>query len=131
MPFTINYFPLSALVAQSCLTLCDPVDCRPLFPSPGDLPNPGIEPRSPALQGDSLPTEPQFTTKNSSVHGISQARILEWFAIFFSKIIFLNRAHFSSANSQKYSRHSHSIRVIITRWTCSLLQHFSVDTDKM
>ena len=26
-------------------------------PSPGDLPNPGIEPRSPALQADSLPTE--------------------------------------------------------------------------
>ena len=29
------------------------------FPSPGDLPNPGIEPRSPALQADSLPAEPQ------------------------------------------------------------------------
>ena len=28
------------------------------FPSPGDLPNPGIEPRSPALQADSLPAEP-------------------------------------------------------------------------
>ena len=27
------------------------------FPSPGDLPSPGIEPRSPALQADSLPTE--------------------------------------------------------------------------
>ena len=27
------------------------------FPSLGDLPNPGIEPRSPALQADSLPTE--------------------------------------------------------------------------
>ena len=27
------------------------------FPSPGDLPDPGIEPRSPALQADSLPTE--------------------------------------------------------------------------
>ena len=27
------------------------------FPSPGDLPNPGIEPRSPALQPNSLPTE--------------------------------------------------------------------------
>ena len=27
------------------------------FPSPGDLPNPGIEPRSPALQADSLPVE--------------------------------------------------------------------------
>ena len=28
------------------------------FPSPGDLPNPGIEPRSPVLQADSLPSEP-------------------------------------------------------------------------
>ena len=28
------------------------------FPSPGDLPNPGIEPRSPALQNDCLPSEP-------------------------------------------------------------------------
>ena len=28
-------------------------------PSPGDLPNPGIEPRSPALQADSLPADPQ------------------------------------------------------------------------
>jgi len=29
-----------------------------MFPSPADLPNPGIEPRSPALQVDSLPSEP-------------------------------------------------------------------------
>ena len=29
------------------------------FPFSGDLPNPGIEPRSPALQVDSLPAEPQ------------------------------------------------------------------------
>ena len=29
-----------------------------LFPSPGDLPNPGIEPSTPALQADSLPSEP-------------------------------------------------------------------------
>ena len=28
------------------------------FPSLGDLPNPGIEPRSPTLQGGSLPSEP-------------------------------------------------------------------------
>ena len=28
------------------------------FPSPGDLPNPGIKPGSPALQADSLPCEP-------------------------------------------------------------------------
>ena len=31
---------------------------RLLFPSPGDLPDPGIEPRSPALQADALPSEP-------------------------------------------------------------------------
>ena len=29
-----------------------------LFPSPGDLPNPGMEPASLALQADSLPSEP-------------------------------------------------------------------------
>ena len=29
-----------------------------LFPSPGDLPNPGIKPRSPALQADALTSEP-------------------------------------------------------------------------
>ena len=33
--------------------------CRGLpFPSPEDLPNPGITPESPALQADSLPSEP-------------------------------------------------------------------------
>ena len=64
------------VVAQLCLTLCDPMDYRarqaPLsmefsrqgywsgspFPSPGDLPNPGIEPESPALQAEFLPSEP-------------------------------------------------------------------------
>ena len=35
------------------------------FPSPGDLPNPGIEPRSAALQVDSLPAEPQGKPKNT------------------------------------------------------------------
>ena len=60
-------------VTQSCLTLCDPMDCRlpgssvcgilqarvlewVAVSSPGDLPNPGIEPMSPALQADALPT---------------------------------------------------------------------------
>ena len=28
------------------------------FPSPGNLPDPGIEPKSPRLQADSLPSEP-------------------------------------------------------------------------
>ena len=60
-------------VAQSCPTLCDPMDhtirgilqARILeyFPSPGDPPNPGIEPRSLTLQVDSLPAKPQGKPK--------------------------------------------------------------------
>ena len=58
-------------VAQSCPTLCDPMyytvhgilQARILewiaFPFSKVLPNPGIEPRSPALQAVSLPAEPQ------------------------------------------------------------------------
>ena len=41
------------------------------FPSPGDLPNPGIKPRPPALQADSLPTEPQGKPKNTGVGSLS------------------------------------------------------------
>ena len=58
---------LKLKVAQLCLTLCDPMDdtvhgilqARILepFPSPGDLPNPGIEPGSPTLQVDFLPAD--------------------------------------------------------------------------
>ena len=69
---------MKVLVAQSCPTLCNSMDnsgsdSSPLsmgflrqeywtglpFASPGDLPNPGIEPGSPALQADSSPTELQ------------------------------------------------------------------------
>ena len=33
------------------------------FSSPGDLPDPGIEPRSPSLQADALPSEPPGNQK--------------------------------------------------------------------
>ena len=38
------------------------------FPFPGDLPNPGIEPGSPVLQADSLPTEPPGNRERNRVH---------------------------------------------------------------
>ena len=41
------------------------------FPSPGELPNPGIEPRSPALQVDSLPAEPPGKPKNTGMGSLS------------------------------------------------------------
>ena len=40
-------------------------------PSPGDLPNPGIKPRSPTLQADSLPAEPQGKPKNTGMGSLS------------------------------------------------------------
>ena len=41
------------------------------FPSPVDLPNPGIKTRSPTLQVDSLPTETQRKHKNTEVGSLS------------------------------------------------------------
>ena len=77
------------LVAQSWPTLCGPMDCSPPgFSVHGDSlgknigvgchaplqgGNPGIEPRSPPLQADSLPSEPS-----------GKPRILEWVAYAFS-----------------------------------------------
>ena len=72
---------MEVLVVQSHPTLCDSMDCSPPGSSvhgsspgkntgmgchlpfaichlPGDLPNPGIKPRSPTLQADSLSPEP-------------------------------------------------------------------------
>ena len=82
-----NY--VCVLVVQSYSTLCDPMDCSPpgcsihgdseywsVLPcSPsGDFPNPGIEPRSPALQVDSLPSELPGKAKNTGVGSLSFSR---------------------------------------------------------
>ena len=45
------------------------------FPSPGDLPNPGIKPRSPALQAGSLSAEPPGMPKNIGVGSLS---LIQW-----------------------------------------------------
>ena len=66
----------ACMLIQSCPTLCDPIAVAhqaPLsmgfprqeywsqlpFPSPGNIPDPGIEPTSPELQADSLPLSHQ------------------------------------------------------------------------
>ena len=98
------------LVAQSCPTLCDPMDCShqaPLsmrffrqgywsglpFPSAGDFPNSGIEPRSPALQADSLLTElqgkPQPSHKGISHTGNSR-NFSEEVLFYFMMILIIN-----------------------------------------
>ena len=69
-------------------TLCSPMDCSPLGSSvhgipqgripecvtisfSTGLPNPGIKPRSPVLQADSLPYEPLKKPKNTGVGTLS------------------------------------------------------------
>ena len=42
------------------------------FPSPGDLPDPGIEPGSPAFQADALPSEPPGKPMFTELRGISE-----------------------------------------------------------
>ena len=75
MVHLIACVPRSCSVTKSCLILCDPTDCSPpgssvhgisqarilewvAFPSPGDLPDPGIEPAASAM-ADSLPRSQQ------------------------------------------------------------------------
>ena len=57
-----------------------------LFPSPGDLPNPGIEPGSPTLEADALTSEPP------GMYGIIVAIKSKWliipFSIFVALLIF-------------------------------------------
>ena len=74
-------------VTQSCLTLCDLMNytvhgilqARILewvaIPFSWDLPNPGINPTSPTLQTDSLPSEPPGKPENTGVGSLS---LLQW-----------------------------------------------------
>ena len=62
---------MKVTVTQSCPTLWDPGFSRSEYwsgqpiPSPGDLPDLGIKPRSPTLQADSLLAEPQGKPKKT------------------------------------------------------------------
>ena len=105
------FFPTPWAIAPQTLCPWDLLrqeDCSRLpFPFPGDLPNLGIKPESPALAGRFFTTEPpgkhslarvcaksvqmclnlcdamDCSLSGFSVHGILQARILEWVATSF------------------------------------------------
>ena len=84
-PKHINFFKglrkksvkVKVLVTLSCPVLCNHMDCSPPgssclefprrglpFPPPGDLPDPGTEPMSPALQAESITSEPPGNNQN-------------------------------------------------------------------
>ena len=113
------------LVAELCLTLATPwtVACQaPLsmgfsrqeywsglpFPSPGDLPNPGIEPGSPALQADSLPTQLQgkhFNILYIYIYIYTHTHIkYNAYSFTFNYVKFIiNITHLCSTQFQKYT----------------------------
>ena len=49
------------------------------FPSPWDLPNPGIEHGSPALQADSLPSEPPGKHLSLGIFKMWISSVVDWF----------------------------------------------------
>ena len=92
-PFALSKVKSESEVAQSCPTLCDPMDCclsgssvHGIFQarvlewiaisfSRGYGPDPGIEPWSLALQADALPSEPPG--KPSKVERTSKQKNIE------------------------------------------------------
>ena len=78
-------YEAQVLVTQSCLTLCNPMDC-------------------------SLP--------GSSVHGIFQARILEWVAISFSNIQKKKKSHYiKQTNSKQKNKPAKTVKRTSLRHT--------------
>ena len=51
------------------------------FPSPGDLPNPGIEPGSPALRADALPSEPPGNPLRVKTYADKPRQLATWLQV--------------------------------------------------
>ena len=83
------------------------------FPSSGDFPNPGIEPRSPTLQADSLPVEPQGKPKNTGVGNLS---LLQW--------IFLTQESNQGLLHCRWILYQLSYQGSHTEWWLPLIKYF-------
>ena len=87
------------------------------FPAPGDLPDPGIEPRSPALQADSLPS-------------VTPGKLDKFYSFMFGQLISHKRInHLNSASSLLWKLHRINVLCWKTRngnffmrakWYCAL-----------
>ena len=90
----------AAKLLQSCPTLCDPIDSSP-WDSPGKNTGVGchfllqcmkVKSESEVAQSCPTPSNPMdCSPPGSSIHGIFQARVLEWGAIAFSSILVKRR----------------------------------------
>ena len=133
---TKNWKCVCVWVAQLCPTLCDPMDCSPPgfsvhgisqqgywsglpFTSPGDLHDPGIKPRSPALQADSLPIElflfPEAYMRKAPCH-----KGFFWFLLQDTQLLSLWESYI---NSPKHNSLMYHIEIII-----AIFQHLLQDS---
>ena len=103
-PVLLTATAATAKSLQSCLTLCDPRDGSPPGSCPWDSPgkNTGVgchfllqcmkvKSESEVTQSSPTSSDPtDCSLPGSSVHGIFQARVLEWVAIAFSAVLLKN-----------------------------------------
>ena len=93
------------------------------FPSPGDLPDPGIEPRSPASLADSSPSESPGKPKNTGVDGLSLLQGIfltqesNWSLLHCRWILYQLSYQFSSVQSFSH------VRLFVIPGTASFLVH--------
>ena len=103
------------------------------FPSPGGLPNPGIEPRSPALQADSLPAEPELVPRNLNLLNHipwGQGRFfspqgLKPFANFFFFALPQSMWDLSSSSQSRDQTHTLALEQSLKHWATV----FSINTE--
>ena len=119
-------------VTQSCLTLCNPMDytvhgilqARILewvaFSPPGDLPNPGIKPRSPALQVESLPAEPQGKPKNTEVGSLSVLQGIFPIEKSNQRLLHCRQVLYQLSNQGSPAYQSTGSIVVVHRLSCSM-----------
>ena len=80
------------------------------FPSPGDLPDPGIDPRSPTLQADSLPAEPPGKSKNTGVGSLSLLQGIFLTQGLNQRLLYCRRILYQLSHQGNPFKHMHSAK---------------------
>ena len=105
------------------------------FPSPGDLPNPGIKLSSPLLQVSSLPAEPPGETKNTGVgsHSLLQhvfpTQESNWSLLHCRQVLY-QLSYQGSSPLEKGMADHFSILALRTPWTVSMKRQNRYDSER-
>ena len=86
-----------------------------LFSSPGHLPNPGIEPRCPSLQANSLPAEPPGKPKYQKIFE-NNRHIFQFNVTFTKRDLWLS--HWSRNKEQRIFKKKLGLHLVIQTFFC-------------